>query len=156
MHVTALPAALRLRGSPGFTLAEVVISLGISITVIAAVMCAYILTSKAAAKSACSAAANAALVRQMEQVRSARWDIRASPAIDELVAFNATTNVVNLNIPISNSAGSVYTATNYTTVQLIRATPPLRSIRIDCAWMVPSASTTVYTNSLVSFRGPDL
>jgi prepilin-type N-terminal cleavage/methylation domain-containing protein len=143
--------ARRRRISSGFTLTEVVVSLAISLVTITSITSAYITMAKRSEWSGCMAAANSALASRMEQVRAARWDPRASPAIDELVSANFPQTVKALDVPLTQDKPTY--VTNTTTIHLIRSSPPLRMIRVDCTWQFSGGK--VYTNSLVAYRSPD-
>ncbi|HKQ37918.1 MAG TPA: hypothetical protein VJ063_07555, partial [Verrucomicrobiae bacterium] len=55
-----------------------------------------------------------------------------------------------LDIPRKNM--KIY-ATNYTTISLISANPPLKMMRVDCVW--PWMKKKTYTNTVMTYRGPD-
>ena len=131
-------------------MAEVVISLAISVVAIGSIWSAYINNSKILGKSVRTAAANALLVQRMEQIRGARWDTRAWPLIDELVATNFPTTVQLLNLP--NSSTNLVYATNTTTIKSIKTSPPMRLITVECTWKDDNG--IVYTNSIVAYRSP--
>ena len=119
--------------SKAFTLTEVVIATMIAAVTAGSVIFGYVLSAKTAEWASYSLAAHALAMQRIEQARSCKWDLQASPPVDELVSseFPVQTNI--LDIPIVNS-NQVTIATNFTTITDISASPPLKMIRVDCTW----------------------
>ena len=140
--------------TPGFTLAEVVISIALAGIAFSGVVYGYVLTSSQAQWSSYSLAAQSLATQGVEQARAAKWDPQAWPSVDELGATNFT-QVSQLDVPVA--AGSVLFATNYISVTAVSAVPPLRQLRADCVWTVPTGSRTrgTYTNTVITLRAPD-
>ncbi len=133
----------------GFTLAEVVIALGILAIVIQGVVYGYIASARRAEWSAHSLAAQSLAAQGVEQARAAKWDPQAWPVVDDLPPTNfMQTNV--LDIPVS---GKPAYATNYISVTVLSTNPELRQIRADCMW--PFVNGRVYTNTVITLRAPD-
>ena len=139
------------QGSGAFTLAEVVISTALSALMMAGVIYGYVGTAKRAEWNGYSLAAQSLAQMGMEQVRAARWDPDAAVGLDEVQATNfpATTNI--LDIPIAGT--NVVYATNYTTITLVRATPPLKCIQVSCVWNFMGYRN--FTNTVITYRAPD-
>lgn len=139
--------------TPGFTLAEVVISIALASLSFAGVIYGYVLSSSQAQWSSCSLAAQSLATQGVEQARAAKWDPQAWPPIDELGTTNLT-QVSPLDLPVA--AGNIVYATNYISVSTVSTIPPLRQLRADCVWKVPSgAAHGLYTNTMVTLRAPD-
>ena len=130
---------------------EVVISLSISALTIGAVVTGYTLSTRRAEWSAYSLAAHSLAIQRLEQTRAAKWDPSGWPQVDELVSSNFPVRVEVLDIPISGT--NLVCATNSTTITLLSAQPPLKMIRVDCAWMFLSRGP--FTNSVATYRTSD-
>ena len=136
-----------------FTLTEVVIATMIAAVTAGSVIYGYVLSAKQAEWASYSLAAHALAMQRIEQARSCKWDLQASPPVDELIASNFPIQTNILDVPIVNS-NQVIIATNFTTISTISASPPLRMIQVDCTWKFMSDGP-VFTNSIVTYRGPD-
>jgi hypothetical protein len=125
--------------------------MSISVFTIAAVIYGYAMTSNRAEWSGYSLAAESLAQQRIEQARACKWDLGAVPAIDELVSANfpAQTNV--LDIPISGT--NVVWASNFTTITVVRASPPIKCIQVDCVWNY--RGRRLFTNTVVTYRCPD-
>ncbi|HHY85968.1 MAG TPA: type II secretion system protein [Verrucomicrobia bacterium] len=132
-----------------FTLAEVVISIGIFAIVIQGVIFGYISTTRRAEWSARSLAAQSLASQGVEQARAAKWDPQAWPAIDELPPTNYV-EVDVLDIPVQ---GEPILATNYISIVEVSTNPVVREVRADCVWAFVNGS--LYTNTVVTLRAPD-
>jgi prepilin-type N-terminal cleavage/methylation domain-containing protein len=135
----------------GFTLPELVIATAIAAISLGGVIYGYVLSAQSAEWSAYNLAGNALALQRMEQTRAAKWDRRASPPVDELVATNFPIAVEILDIPITKT--NIAYATNVTTISTVSASPPVRMVRVDCSWRFTSGA--VFTNTLVTYRAPD-
>jgi hypothetical protein len=138
----------------GFTLAEVVMSIGLAALTFTGVIYGYAVTSDQAEWSACSLAAQSLAVQGVEQARSAKWDPQAWPSIDELGTTNYS-QISPLDLPVAK--GNTIFATNYISVITVSATPPMRQLRADCVWRLLNGTRTrgVFTNTVVTLRAPD-
>lgn len=136
----------------GFTLAEVVISAAIAAVSIGGIMYGYVMSAQRAEWSAYAIAAQSLAMQRVEQTRSARWDLSATPTVNELVGANFPAQVCVLDIPISGT--NVVFATNFTTITSLSATPPLVSIQVDCVWRW-SVGNRLFTNTVVTYRTTD-
>ena len=144
--------AARLRES-AFTLAEVVMALAIIVVMMGGMILGYLAATRRTEWSGYSLAAQAMAIQQLEQARSATWDILSVPAVCEITNI-PTVTWTNLDIPFS---GTNYTrATNYTTIKLItNYTAPLITtymVKVDTAWTFRGKT---YTNSIANFYAPD-
>lgn len=100
--------------------------------------------------SASSGAAQSLALQRLEQVRSAKWDSRAAVPVDELVTTNFPPQMLRLAVPLGSS--NVSFATNYTTIATVSEEPPLKLVRVDCAW---SFAGKAFTNTVFTCRAPD-
>jgi prepilin-type N-terminal cleavage/methylation domain-containing protein len=145
--------ASRLRWQQGFTLAEVIISLGIAGLVFGGILAGYMGLTNRAQWSAYSLAAQSLATQGVEQARAAKWDPQAYPPIDETGLTNFAV-VEQLDVPVS--VGNTVYATNYISISAVSAAPPLRQLKADCVWILPSrAIRTVFTNTAITLRAPD-
>jgi prepilin-type N-terminal cleavage/methylation domain-containing protein len=141
----------------GFTLAEVVISVGIASLSLGGIIYGYVISAKRAEWSAYSLAANALAMMRVEQVLSSKWDPASSAVNNDLMVtatFPMQTNV--LDIPISGT--NVVWATNYTTITYLTTNPPLKMIKVDCVWRFSAGqagSPQLFTNTIVTYRAPE-
>ncbi|SRR6266508_5418846 len=135
----------------GFTLAEVIISVGIAGLGIGGIVWGYIITAQRAEWSTCSSAAQLMAMRPLEQARAAKWDPLGYPPVDELVSTNFPTLVAALDLPLAGT--NVVRATNTVTIHTICEAPPLKSIRVDCAWSVLGRGP--FTNTVMTYRAAD-
>jgi prepilin-type N-terminal cleavage/methylation domain-containing protein len=135
----------------GFTLTEVVISLLVSAIATAGILSGYVFTARSAEWSAHSLAANSLAIQRMEQTRAAKWDLQASPQVDNMQQTNFPPQVEVLDVPISGT-NFVY-ATNFTTISNVSTNPPLRMVRVDCVWSFVNGR--IFTNSITTYRSPD-
>ena len=113
----------------------------------------YVLTADRAQWSAYSLAAQSLAMQGVEQARSAKWDPKAWPAVDELGVTNYT-QVELLDVPVS---GQAVQATNYISVSVVSQDPPLRQLRADCVWRMSNGrrSRGPFTNSVITLRTAD-
>jgi prepilin-type N-terminal cleavage/methylation domain-containing protein len=143
------------RGRAGMTLVEVVISLAIAALMVGGIVEGYIYCTTSAVKAELAQAANAKAMQRLEEARSAVWDTSSYPAVDQLVASNFPDEVVTLDLPGTNSAGTL--ATIQTTIVQFSLPPPLsapvRKIHVDCIWQFRGAE--LITNSIESIRAPN-
>ncbi len=133
------------------TLVEVVIALALTGLTVGGVVAGYIYCTTAAIKAELVQAANARAMQRIEETRSAQWDASVWPTVDQVVATNFPDEVVSLDLPGTNSAGT--TATIQTTISQISLTPPIRRIRVDCIWQFRGVE--LITNTVETIRAPD-
>jgi prepilin-type N-terminal cleavage/methylation domain-containing protein len=139
------------RGRAGMTLVEVVMALAITGLTVAGIVSGYVYCTTAAVKAELAQAANAKALERIEETRSAIWaPDRASP-VDQLVATNFPDEVVTLDLPGTNSAGT--SATIQTLITPISSSPPIRRIRVDCIWQFRGVE--LVTNSIETCRAAD-
>lgn len=148
-----LPGGSKGVASKAFTLTEVVISTMIAAVTAGSVIYGYVFSAKQAEWASYSLAAQALAMQRIEQARSCKWDMQASPNVDELIPaeFPMQTNI--LDIPIVNS-NQVTMATNFTSITTISVSPPLKMIRVDCVWSFIDKEK-LFTNTIVTYRSPD-
>jgi prepilin-type N-terminal cleavage/methylation domain-containing protein len=139
------------RAAAGFTLPELAISILIAAVVTGGVMSAYVFTAQSAEWSAFNLAAHSLAMQRMEQSRAAKWDLQASPPVDDFRQSDFPPRVEILDIPISGT-NKVH-ATNVTTITDVSVAPPLRMVRVDCSWRFTNGK--VFTNTITTYRAPD-
>jgi len=133
------------------TLVEVVVALAITGLTVGGIVAGYIYCTTSAVKAELVQAASARALERIEQARSAQWDTAGSTNVDQLVATNFPNEVVSLDTPGPGSGGT--SATIVTTISQFSATPPLRTIRVDCIWQFRGAEWI--TNTIETIRAPD-
>lgn len=156
-----------------FTLAEVMVSIVILALVIAGVCYGYAEANRIAAWCSMSQAAQAFAIRGMESARAAKfnpWVIWTNTGPDpggsqvELPpevngAPSLETNDL-LDIPVKGDplADYNYYATDYVYVTWYPSNaeiePPVEQILSKCVWKFPLTGR-IYTNSILTLRGPD-
>ncbi|SRR5581483_5234666 len=135
----------------GMTLVEVLVSLIIATLTIGGIVGGYIFCSTSTEKTEFAQLASAKAMERIEETRSAIWDTASYPVVDQLLATNFPATNVLLNIVGSGSSGSLATLT--TSISQISTTPPLRRVRVDCAWQF--RGTDWMTNTIETIRAPD-
>ena len=154
----------------GFTLIEVMISLGIVTLLFSGILTAYIQMTWKAEWAGYSLAAQAVGIQQIEQARSGVWDVSINK--NELTNLNLiswsynpttmvgtgyTTNV--LDLPVSGT--NVVIVTNFVTVQMLNLTGlsnvQVQMVTVDTVWpfLTRQATHRLFTNRTVSYFGPD-
>lgn len=141
--------------SRAFTLIETVFAVLVSVTIFGSVICGYVMLVDRAEWSSRSLAAQSLAMQAVEQLRAAQWDTRVWPVQDE----TGLTNFIQIN-PLDIPVGSSQTnwATNYVSVIALATVPPLRQLRADCVWSLPSRRSGVrgpFTNTAITLRAPD-
>jgi Tfp pilus assembly protein PilV len=134
----------------GISLAEVLVAMAIAGLGIFAAIAGFLNAATQAEGAAYALAAQCQALERLEQVRATKWDPNADPVVDQMVNTNFPVLVKILDIPRKNV--TVY-ATNYTTITLISANPPLKMMRVDCVWSWMNKRTQ--TNTVMTYRGPD-
>lgn len=135
----------------GFSLEEMLVAMAVASVSISGIVSGYIFAAQRAEWSAFSLAAQSLAQQRAEQVRAARWDPQAVPALDEVVSTNFVDAVMPLNVPVVGT--NVPTASVKTSISTIATDPPLRMIRVDCIWDFSGKRT--FTNTIVTFRSAD-
>lgn len=143
------PATVSNRG--GFTLVETAISVAILALCLGGLINGYIISTRYAEYSGYSLAGQALALRQMEQVRAAKWDLGAFPVVDQVVATNFPTATLPLDFPRKGT--NITYATITTTITQVQNNPPLKCIKVTCTW--PFINGETGTNEMVTYRAPD-
>lgn len=117
------------------------------------ILLGYVSAAKRTEWSGYSLAAQALAIQQIEQARSAKWDILSVPSVNEITNI-PTVTWTNMDIPYS---GTNYTrATNFTTIkQVTITTNPFVSVymvRVDTVW---NTRGVLFTNSIANYYAPD-
>jgi type II secretory pathway pseudopilin PulG len=139
------------RNRAGMTLVEVLFSLVITVLIVAGIVNGYIYCTTAAVKAELAQAANAKAMQRLEEVRSATWNTSSSLAEDQLVATNFPDEIVTLDVPGTNTVGTL--ATIITTITPISLPSPMRTIHVDCVWQFRGGEWI--TNSIETIRAAD-
>jgi len=139
-----------------FTLIEVLISFVILAVVVAGVIYGYAQTNRFAEWSSMSLAGQSYALQGLEQLRAAKWDLKANPAIDDWpVPPSGTTNLVPqtdiMDIPVS---GAPFYVTNYIKLIQLSTSPQLREVWSQCVWIFPPTGQ-LFTNTVITYRAPD-
>ena len=163
------------RRTGGFTLAEVVISIGIVATAFSGTVLCYSQLARRAQWSGYSLAAQALAIQQIEQARSAVYDPAQEYTTTNPDGVNQITNIVLLGRVRSGEVVTGYT-TNvldipYTGTNYVRATNwvtlkpiPISGgsglrvwmVKVDTTWPFRWGNTTkIFTNSISTFCAPD-
>jgi prepilin-type N-terminal cleavage/methylation domain-containing protein len=136
------------RSLRGFTLAEVLIALGILGVSLGGILTVYIQSAVCSDWSSHSVAAQMTALCGLEQCRAAKFDPRGSPPTDQLVSSNFPPKVYVLNV--GTSVGPSTYSTNTTTILTIYTNPPLKMVRVDCTWFYPRKG--LFTNTALTYR----
>lgn len=139
----------------GFTLTEVAVALAIATLIFAGVIYGYVATADHAEWSAYSLASHSLAMQAVEQARAAKWDPQAWPVVDELGTTDYE-QVLEMDVPVGG--GNPVFATNYVSISTVSTVPPLRQLRADCVWVLPSRGKTTrgpFTNTVVTLRAAD-
>lgn len=132
---------------------EVVMCLVIMGMLFSGILLGYVSSAKRTEWSGYSLAAQALAIQQLEQARSAKWDVLSVPAVNEITNIPTKTATI-MDIPY---AGTNYTwATNYVTISPITLTtnPPVSVylVRVDTVWRTRGL---IFTNSIANYFAPD-
>ena len=130
---------------------EVAISLSLAALLVGGLVLGYVQSIRRAEWSAYSLAAQSLAMQRIEQTRAAKWDPLDWPPVDQVVSENFPPMIEILDIPMATTNG--VTATLFTTIATVTATPPLKLIRVDCVW--PFMDGNVFTNTITTCRAPD-
>ena len=136
------------RARRGFTLAEVLISLGILGLSLGGILTVYIQSAVRSDWSAHSVSAQMTALSGLEQCRAAKYDPRGSPPTDQLVSSNFPSKTYVLDL--GTSVGTRTYSTNTTTILTISTNPPLKLVRVECTWFYPRKG--LFTNSAFTYR----
>lgn len=139
------------RRAAAFTLAEVVVSVGIASLSIGGIIYGYVLSARNAEWSSYNLAAQSLALMRVEQTRACKWDPEGVPVVDELTTANFAMQTNVLDVPISGT--NITWATNFTTVTTLSTNPPYKMIRVDCVWKFTTSK--LFTNTVVTYRAPD-
>jgi type II secretory pathway pseudopilin PulG len=139
-----------------FTMIEVLISFAILALVMAGIVYGYAQANRFAEWSSMSLAAQSYALQGLEQLRAAKWDLQANPAVDEWpVAPGQTTNLPPqsdiMDIPVS---GAPFYVTNNIKLISISISPQLREVWSQCVWTFPRTGQ-LFTNTVITYRAPD-
>ena len=133
------------------TLMETLVSMMIVAIVVTATINGYILSTNRAEWSAQSLAAHSLAIQRIEQARAATWNTSGEDVVDEIIPANFPAITAVLDLPISGT--NAVTATIYTRITSISASPPLKMVRVDCVW--PYRNRGLFTNTLMTYRSPE-
>ena len=139
-----------------FTLIEVLISFAVLSLVVAGIIYGYAQANRFAEWSSMSLAAQSYALQGLEQLRAAKWDLLANPAVDDWpVPPGGTTNLAPqadiMDIPVS---GAPFYVTNNIKLIQLSTSPQLREVWSQCIWTFPRTGQ-LYTNIVITYRAPD-
>jgi prepilin-type N-terminal cleavage/methylation domain-containing protein len=141
------------RSVRGFTLAEVVMAMALIAFVLSAMILGYVAATRRTEWSGYSLAAQALAIQQLEQARSAKWDVLSSPNVCEITNI-PTTTWANLDIPYSGE--NFVRATNFATIRQVslNANPPVSVylVKVDTVWEFQGR---LQTNTIANYFAPD-
>lgn len=162
--------ALSRRSRAAFTLAEVVVALGITAVAFTGVIRCYTQCTRRAEWSGFSLAAQAVANKELEQARAGVWDETAGGKNDITNlgltgwTYNTTTktgtgrSIATLDLPINGTNNAIY-CTNYVTIKIIdiSTTPLIRvqMVKVDTVWPFKFGGNRAYTNSVANYYAPD-
>lgn len=135
----------------GMTLVETLVSMVIVALIVTATINGYIMSMNRAEWSSQSLAAHSLAVQRMEQVRAATWNVTGETPVDFVTEASFPTVTSVMDIPVSGT--NAVRATIYTRITTVSANPPLKLVRVDCAW--PYRSRGWFTNTLLTYRSPE-
>jgi len=162
-----MPLRVQKQGAAGFTLAEVALSIFIIGVMFGGILLGYIQSGQRAEWSGYSLAAQAYGIQQLEQARSAVWDVSQSPAVVQitnlnLIGWTYSGNVwrgytwTNIDLPYSVAGGTYIRVTNVVSLtnMVVSTTPPisLQVVQVDTVWQYQSKNVT---NTMVNYYAPD-
>jgi type II secretory pathway pseudopilin PulG len=135
-------------------LVEVVLSIAILALAMAGMIYGYVQTNYRAEWSSMSLAAQSLASKAAEQARAAKWDIHSGtpgtgPGTSDEIPPTNYTRVNSLVVP---GTGQSIGVTNYVWITQLYTNPPVRQIRVDCAWRFPITGKW-FSNSVVTWRG---
>lgn len=141
----------------GFTLVEVVLAVGILALVFGGILAAHVQSARRAEWTGYSLAAQALAIQQIEQARSAKWDVLDTPVVNEITNLPSVTWAV-LDLPISGT--NEIRATNFVTVSTItlstNPTASVQMVQVSTVWpFVSGGSTRLFTNTIANYFAPD-
>jgi prepilin-type N-terminal cleavage/methylation domain-containing protein len=161
--------------SYAFTLVEVMVSIVILALVISGVCAGYAQANRIAAWCSMSQAAQAFAIRGMESARAAKFnpwvqwtntgpdpggsqmELPPQDPASPLVPSLETTNILDIPIKGNPLTDYSYYATDYVYVTwypIVNTNPPVEQILSRCVWTFPLTGK-LYTNSILTLRGPD-
>ena len=140
-----------------FTLTEVVTAIAIVGIVFGGIIAAHVQSARRAEWSGYSMAAQALALQTLEQARSAKWDVQATPAVDEITNL-PTVTVATLDIPIAS--GQEVRATNFVNISTVMfsSNPPVavHMVSVSTVWpFLKGDRTVLYTNTVANYIAPD-
>jgi type II secretory pathway pseudopilin PulG len=128
-----------------FTLMEVMITVGISTTIIGAILYGFVVSARNLEWAAFSLQAQANVIERMEQTYSIVYKPQPPNPNDNLIVDNfpatACSNVLGTNFTYISDNISEGVSNQF-----------MKMIRVDCVWVYRSK---VYTNSVSMLRAPD-
>jgi hypothetical protein len=152
----------------GFSLAEVVMAVFVSMLLFGGMINAYINVTRNAQWAGFSLAAQALATQTLEQARSGVWDPtipknEVSNMVAGLNSYSYSSGVAtgyswtNLDIPVNG--GNYVRATNFVTLSSVPGLPSgvsMQMIQINTVWPFTRGTTTIlYTNTVVTYMAPD-
>jgi type II secretory pathway pseudopilin PulG len=161
-----LVSSSRAKRAWAFTLVEVVMCIAIAGLVFGGILTGYVQSAKRAEWSGLSLAAQAYGIQQLEQARSAVWDVSATPNVNQITNLNMIGWALSgstwkgytwTNIDIPYSGTNYVRATNYVSVKNVQVDATLTNIsvmavQVDTVWRYQNKNVT---NTMVNYYAPD-
>jgi prepilin-type N-terminal cleavage/methylation domain-containing protein len=136
-----------------FTLIELLIAMGIALTVLAGLSFGFMQAYRINDSAMLQAAADRLVVDRMAMVRSAEWRHYGSQPTNRMLDFVGMT-LTNLVVPsVSSVDVTAKVVTEVTAVPGLDTNVPIFQLRVACVWTGPNGFS--YTNEQVTLRGPN-
>ena len=136
----------------GFSLEELVISMGLALGSITAIVGGYRVALYRVEYTTSYVADQSLATQRLEQTRAARWEPMAGTPIDEVQAANFPATTQALDIPVVGTNVALVKVT--TTISDIVANPPAKWIQVSCVWSCGAHGP--FTNTVSTLRTADL
>ncbi len=145
------------RAEEAFTLAEVVMCLGIVAVVFGGILCAYMQNGYRAEWAGYNLAAQSQAIIAVEEARAAKWDA-ASNELTNLFPNNIRITTNLLDLPVSGTNKMYVTNISTLTLVTLSSNPPVQVyfVKVDSVWQYTRrGQTMLFTNSVADYFAQD-